>query len=321
MGIFKRLGKRTIGFWAGDENNFQFLMPLIDELSKDYKVKKFDYVDDVEKLKSQLQSVDLGWFEWGNGPIVPASTFSDIKTPRINRIHRYEVYTETPLHVQWNNVSELLFSSPSMIKRFKKKFPKQSKEVPIKLIEIGLDTDLFAFHDKPMTKEIIYAGRLHPHKNPSLMLQIMAKLVQTDPEYKLKVIGGFHDELYEEYFYDQLKKLKLEKNVIFLGKLTHQEMVEHLQKADFFLITSIIEGLSQASLEAMACGVRPVIFDYYGSEEAYPRKFLYNTVDEAVEMMVHPVATRRECREFVEEKYDLKDKVRLIKQEIDRLMK
>lgn len=320
MGIFKKLGRKTIGVWAGDENNFQFVDALIEKLSSKYKVKKFDYAGDVERLRGQMKEVDLGWFEWGNGPIVPASN-SGIKIPIINRIHRYELYSESPRHVNWPAVDRLIFSSPSMILKFKSKFVNESSQVTSTLVPIGVDTDIFKFHDKPVTKQIIYVGRIHPHKNPSILLQIFAKIVKSDPEYRLKIIGGFSDELFEEYFYDQIKKLGIEKNIIFTGKLTHSEMVSHLQQADFFLITSIIEGLSQASLEAMACGVRPVIFNYYGSEVAYPRSCIYSTVDEAVDMILEPKISRVESRKIIEDEYRLIDSEFRITEIVEELLK
>lgn len=320
MGIFRKIGRKSIGFWAGDENNFQFVDGLIGSLSKKYRVQKFDYNGDVEKLKEEMKRVDLGWFEWGNGPIVPASN-SGINIPIINRMHRYELYGDSPRHISWPKVGLLIFSSPSMILKFKKKFVEEDKLVESELVPIGVDTTIFQYLDKPISKEIVYVGRIHPHKNPALLLQIFAKIVKTDPSYTLKVIGGFCDELFEEYFFDQIEKLGIKDNIKFVGKLTHQEMVTHLQQSDFFLITSIIEGLSQASLEAMACGVRPVIFNYYGSEKGYPSQCIYSTVDEAVEMIISPTITRQESRDIIDKSYRLDDKEKRIIEIIEGLLK
>lgn len=306
MGIFGKLTAKRIGFWAGDQNNFQFVDPLVEFLDTKYKVKKYLYDGDVDLLHKQMEETDICWFEWGNGPIVPA-TQTGPKKPIINRIHRYELYSESPLHIEWASVDHLIFSSPSMVKKFEKSFPKQSQDVAYRHIGIGVDTELFAFKDKKkIGKQLLYIGRIHPHKNPSLLLQIFAKLHSVDSDYTLKVIGGFSDELFEEYFYDQIDKLRIGDSVNFLGKMSHEEMVRHMQAADHFIITSIIEGLSQASLEAMSCGVRPVIFNYYGSEMGYPKECIYNTVDQAVNLIRHPKITRAEARSLVADKYDVR---------------
>lgn len=319
MGILRKR-KPKIGFWAGDQNNFQFVDPLIVELSKDYSIEKFQFHGDEDQLKKEMDKVEICWFEWGGGPIIPASNLTKHK-PIINRIHRFELYLEEPRLINWANVDTTILSSPSMMVKFRNKFPTEYMVARPNLVEIGVDTNLFQFTEKVNTKQILYVGRIHPHKNPSLMLQIFKKIVQEDPEYQLKIIGTFSDELYEEYFYDQIGKLNITDNVIFLGKLTHEEMVQHLQSADFFLITSIIEGLSQASLEAMSCGVVPVIFNYYGSEKAYPKKYIYNTVDEAFEMILSPKGTRIESRSIIDNKYRLEEKVTVINRILEGLVK
>jgi glycosyltransferase involved in cell wall biosynthesis len=147
----------------------------------------------------------------------------------------------------------------------------------------------------------------------------MAKLITVDPEYKLTIIGTFCDELYEEYYFDQVKKLKLENNIKFLGKMAQPQLVTYLQNTDFFIITSIIEGLSQASLEAMACGAIPVIADYFGAEEAYPKKYLYCTVDEAIDKILNPAGTRVDSRKIIDEKYLLSDNVNKVKELIGEI--
>lgn len=320
MAILSRLRKKkTIGFWAGDQNNFQFVNPLIKTLSKKYNTVTFDYDGDVDQLIQQVESVDVAWFEWGNGPVVPASQRISNK-PMINRIHRYEVYSESPDHIKWDNISSLLFSSPSMIEKFKVKFPKAINSIDPVLLPIGVDTELFSFSDKERSKEVIYIGRLHPHKEPALLLQILSKLIKNDPDFHITIIGSFHDELYEEYFNDQLIKQGLTNNVSYHAHMPQAEIVDYLKQADYFIITSIIEGLSQASLEAMACGAVPVIFDYYGAEKAYPQKYIYRTVDEAVDMMLKPRGTRQESRDFIENKYLLSSSEAKIVEIIEELL-
>lgn len=309
-----------IGFWAGDQNNFQFVEELIKDLSDTYSTRKFDYSDDVDELKDQMKQVDLGWFEWGNGPIIPATQQEEVKIPIINRIHRYEVYSESPKYVHWDKVSRLLFSSPSMIKRFEQKFPNENEVAKKEFVPIGVDLDKFSFSEKPITKELLYVGRIHPHKNPSQLLQIMAKLISIDNEYKLRVVGSFADELYEEYFYDQISKLKLQDSVEYCGQIPHDEMRGYVASADSILITSIIEGLSQATLEVMACGGRPVIANYFGAEEGYPDRCIYNTIDEAVEMIINPQITRPESRSVVEDRYNLSASSQRIRQIIEELL-
>lgn len=319
MAFARRVKKKKIGFWAGDQNNFHFVNPLINALSRKYKTERFEFDNDVTLLAEQLNSVDLAWFEWGNGPIVAASQMEK-SVPIINRIHRYELYSESPAHIRWENVDRLIFSSPSMMERFKTKYPKALELVNPRFIPIGVDTDMFSFRDKKQTKEVLYVGRIHPHKNPALLLQIVAKLIKEDTEFHITVIGAFHDELYEEYFHDQIEKLGLKSHLTYLPHRDQSELISYFQDTDYFLISSIIEGLSQASLEAMSCGAVPVIFNYFGAEKAYAKEHVYSTVDEAVNRMLEPTATRRQSRDIIEDCYKLSNTENAIQHMIDELI-
>jgi glycosyltransferase involved in cell wall biosynthesis len=56
----------------------------------------------------------------------------------------------------------------------------------------------------------------------------------------------------------QVKNLKLEKSVLFLGDIPNEKVPQYLAIADVFARPSLSEGLGTAFLEAMACGV-PII--------------------------------------------------------------
>ena len=62
--------------------------------------------------------------------------------------------------------------------------------------------------------------------------------------------------------------LGLQECVRLLGKLAPDEVLHRLQQADAFLLSSLSEGISNAALEAMACGVPVVTTDCGGMREA-----------------------------------------------------
>lgn len=57
---------------------------------------------------------------------------------------------------------------------------------------------------------------------------------------------------------EQVRKLDLERSILFLGQINHDKLPEYLSVADVFVRPSLSEGLGTAFLEAMACGV-PII--------------------------------------------------------------
>ncbi len=77
----------------------------------------------------------------------------------------------------------------------------------------------------------------------------MLKRVQHD-NLRLLIIGSGKDE-------KKLKKLAAD-NIIFLGSINHENLPKYLQISDIFVRPSLSEGLGNAFLEAMLCGL-PII--------------------------------------------------------------
>ena len=95
-------------------------------------------------------------------------------------------------------------------------------------------------------------GAAYPHKNLEFMIKGFQKF-NTNKNYNLLCVGR------EDFFYKALnEKNKSEKNLIFLGEVTDDELVELYTEAIAFVYPSLIEGFGLPPLEAMAGGV-PVI--------------------------------------------------------------
>lgn len=103
------------------------------------------------------------------------------------------------------------------------------------------------------TKFLLFAGRLHPQKDPLLLLKALA-LVQS-PHTHLLVAG--EGELSKDMA-EAADKLGLNDRVTFLGALPYQEVANLYRIASLFVLTSAYEGLPLVVLEALACGT-PVV--------------------------------------------------------------
>jgi glycosyltransferase involved in cell wall biosynthesis len=103
------------------------------------------------------------------------------------------------------------------------------------------------------TQFILFAGRLHPQKNPLLLVQAIAAL--KDPRIHLLMAG--EGELKEEV-QSEIERLELSRQVSLLGAVNQQDLVYFYQLADIFVLTSQYEGFPVSVLEALACGT-PVV--------------------------------------------------------------
>jgi glycosyltransferase involved in cell wall biosynthesis len=106
---------------------------------------------------------------------------------------------------------------------------------------------------KPGEHVIVNVARIAPQKNHTLLVDGFALFARAHPEYRL-LVGGTGSEL--EALREQAAHTTCPDRIQFLG---YQEDVARLLViADFFVLTSHIEGFGSVNVEAFACGL-PVL--------------------------------------------------------------
>jgi glycosyltransferase involved in cell wall biosynthesis len=102
---------------------------------------------------------------------------------------------------------------------------------------------------------IIYVGRILYEKGMMTLLQCAQYVLKRYPEAKFLLAGGgpIRDIMEEE-----TRKMGIHEKILFLGRLTKEELLELYQKAYIKIIPSLYEGLPNVLLEAMSTGI-PVV--------------------------------------------------------------
>jgi glycosyltransferase involved in cell wall biosynthesis len=103
------------------------------------------------------------------------------------------------------------------------------------------------------TQFILFAGRLHPQKDPILLVRAISALA--DLNVHLLIAGD--GELASEVRFE-IERLGLSKRVSMFGPVIQTELAELHQIASVFVLSSAYEGLPLVVLEALACGT-PVV--------------------------------------------------------------
>lgn len=154
-------------------------------------------------------------------------------------------------------------------------------DVAVKLPN-GVDTDRFS----PVSEEakavlrarlglpsahrlVIFTGRLTAAKRLDILLQSWADIVLSRGESSchLLVLGEGGERAALQALAGQLG---IETSLSFLGQ--KENVVDYVQAADIFVLPSETEGVSNALLEAMACGLAVVATDVGGSGEVLGRQ-------------------------------------------------
>ena len=112
---------------------------------------------------------------------------------------------------------------------------------------------------------IVTTGSLIWRKGHEYTLMALHLLKQRGHEFCFELIGTGQE--LQRVLYTAID-LGIEEQVRLAGQRTPQEVKETLQNADIFVLSSHSEGIANAALEAMACGLPVVTTDCGGMREA-----------------------------------------------------
>jgi len=111
---------------------------------------------------------------------------------------------------------------------------------------------------KPNEKVILFLGRVASEKSIDIIMDVMPSIFKEHPEYKFLIVG---DGPSRKDLEDQAKKLNIQSNVIFTGKVPWNEVPKYYNLGDVFVNASLTETQGLTFIEAMAAGV-PIVAKY-----------------------------------------------------------
>ncbi len=159
------------------------------------------------------------------------------------------------------NASKIIFLSPSYRKQLSEKYiPEKYREEILKKSDIipnGIDK-LF-FENKGTAKTInadeiklIYVGLLNSRKNLELTVDAVNLLRKNGKNVSLTVVGAIKEDKYNTL-------LKENSYINYYERCPQKEVIEHMRKADIFVMPSHRETFGLVYAEAMSQGL-PVIY-------------------------------------------------------------
>lgn len=116
----------------------------------------------------------------------------------------------------------------------------------------GVDKELFA-HIPAVPKRpgsVAVSGGMTPLKNNAVVVKAVELL---KGKAALKIFGGARRQLPEEYHYSQR-----------MGKVSNEQFLLHLSQTSLFVLNSLQESFSIATMEALACGCSVLVSQVAG---------------------------------------------------------
>lgn len=115
---------------------------------------------------------------------------------------------------------------------------------------------------------LISVGGLVERKGFHRVIEVLPEIIQHYPDLIYLVVGGESAEgNILAQLQSQVRELKLEDHVRFLGAMRSEELNKPLSCADIFVLATENEGWANVFLEAMACGLPVVTTDVGGNRE------------------------------------------------------
>lgn len=170
--------------------------------------------------------------------------------------------------------------------------------VKAEIIYNGIDVDSWTFESEPVPNLAMWYGRFVPEKGPHLAIQAALKA-----GYSIQLAGPISDKT---YFEAHVLPLIDQKQVKYLGHLSHSEVKQALKQASVFVNTPMWEepyGIVYA--EALASGAPVATFNRGAAEEILDDRCGVVVKERTVEALARGIVeaaklSRYDCRDRAE---------------------
>lgn len=125
-----------------------------------------------------------------------------------------------------------------------KYYPKEKSPIILKKFSLSLEDNI-----------LLCPRRLVPKNGVIYFIYSISDIIKNYPKIQCLIIGNGSEK---EKLMHEVKKRHLENNIIFVGAVPNDQMIEYYSISDIVILPSLKEATSIAGLEAMACG-KPII--------------------------------------------------------------
>jgi Glycosyltransferase len=301
-----------IAFFSAPNGGDKFLEDIIEKIFiiDTYEVKKV-IVKNYSQMDKAMEWADICWFEWCDGLIAYASNSEISKHKKIIcRLHYYEVFTEIINNIKWNRIDNVIFVSDFVKNKFQEKLQIWDDKKNV-VIPNGINLDKFKYLPKERGYNIAFLASIDLRKNPMLVIQYFYEIWKKDNRYHLYFGGDIIDELLEEYLIGILKTLKIEKNVHFDGRIEREQLNNWFKDKHFIISGSIGEGHPVGIMEAMSCGLKPLIHYFPGVYDFYPKDYVYSSFREFKDIIENEYESHQ-YRQYIYNNFSLEKQIESI---------
>lgn len=241
-----------------------------------------------------LDWCDVAFFEWAQTPFLQALSMENPRCKVVLRAHGlpfFSIYRTFP----WNRVDLVICAGYIIMSKLEELPPDRRPPSYIHIPE-GSDPTFFNI---PRSKKYGHKIAFHStvirfKKRVYTTIQSFYDLLQRDDRWKLCIAGnwdqpsgsGWEGANYTEPCMELIEDLGIRSDVELTPNLPRDQWRNWLADKDVFVSNSIREGVQVSLVDAMLCGVYPLINCWRGSDAYYPKENVFRTQRELVDMIL-----------------------------------
>lgn len=214
----------------------------------------------------------------------------------IIRCHRFEITKDFYKNINLKKINKII-----VINKLMKNLLINKLMFPEYLIEIhNLNINYLPDFDKKELKNdkynlLMIGNNFNENKRLDTTLELLEKLLKKSTKYNLYLVGdSINKYTNNNYILYIKKKIKeMEKNIQIINKIPRNQLVNYYKKSGYICSFSNIEGCHVSVSEAMKYGCTPLIMRWEGAKYYYPNEYIFDSIDEIVNVVNKPININR----------------------------
>ena len=287
-----------------------FIHDIKNNLSNDYETNLY-LVQSKEEIQEAVEWGDILWYEWANDVAVYGTRLSKIKPDEqkiIVRLHSYEALSGMAKNLHWKSVDACIFVAGHVKELMTRQILAFDEITKSYIIHNGINLNRFEFTEKEKGNNIAFLALISNKKGPMLLIHAFNWLSKQG-NFELHIGGQIQEQRYNLYMGQIIRELGISEKVKFYGQV--KNVNEWFKDKHFIINTSPWEGCPVGLLEAMACGLKPLIHNFPGAKYLFPKKWIWNDFIDVINM-VEGDYKPKEYRKFVEKNFSLEKQMKEI---------
>lgn len=185
-------------------------------------------------------------------PYIISLRGGDVPGIGIEGVGKYEVLSKPVIQFLWKRAAHVVANSQSLAELARRS--SRGKDIPV--IPNGVDTTFFCPGSTRRAGQWVFVGRITAYKGVDYLIEAVSQLTPEEQQKLNFCIVG--DGLYRLDCIRLAQERGVSDRFEFVGWKSPEQIRDYYQASEGFIFPTLFEGMPNALLEAMACGL-PVI--------------------------------------------------------------